>query len=329
MSCLRSEGLGECAIYPYLGTRSGLVQQADRAVARLASQIVAGQGPRATDPLTIEQFEALYRQVEIEAARVAIDVGETQILILSGRALVRFAIADNIIVQVHKEGEQLAEQDFRVVIQPSFDGNVDPITVRQFLSTEICQNGLVLLGVAAVSLTVLWLGRGTSTVQTVNQMLVEANALFIGMFVLFTVTQNKESLIVPGLIRRGFAHRMMQNDRYVAWMAIASLLAAFLGAGVAGIAGGQAVSRLAWAVASAEACSYALTTFSLVLLVDCLLSVTRYYLHWAETAVEARMYREIMGIGRRQSGRTWTGASSGGAPDGIHGHTQDRPSSRD
>jgi hypothetical protein len=266
----------------------------------MASEIVAGRGPCVTDPLTLTQFEELYRQIEIATDELGISKVETHIVMLTRRALIRFSTARDYIVRVKAE-RKLTKQDFRVVIRPRFEGNVDPITPRSFLCTEIRQNGPVLLVVSMLFLTILWLGGEISTVQAMNQMLVEANALFIGVFILFTVTQNKDLLMVRELTRRGFAHQMMQNDKYVAWTAILSLLTAFLSTGVAGAASHAVVNPLTGREVGFKSCAYVLTTVSIVLLADCLLSVTRYYMRLMQKALEGKMYRDLMGRGQRET----------------------------
>lgn len=267
----------------------------------LARDIIEGTAHGSLGPVSLSQFEEPYRK--IERARGANHLN-THILLLSEHTLVRFSTAPSAILIVG-DGGRLQEGDFKVVINPRFEGNINPVTPLSFIKAEARQNGLVLVVLYLILLVLLHLDNEYSTIQIVNQMLVEANALFIGVFVLFTVTQNRELLVSRELIRRGLTHQLMQNDQYIVQIAIVSLLAALLSAAsVSGTADSPALLRLpylGWEFQPRSG-SRILTTTSLALLTNCFLSVSRYYLQVFRIALEGRMYQELMGRGTDDAG---------------------------
>lgn len=262
---------------------------------KLAHDIVTGS-VTGTLSVDLQKFSALYRQIENAAHEHDKRVEETHILLLSESALIRFSTAPKFILRV-SPGCQLKEVDFSMVLRPKFEGNINPVPLRGFLWTEIKINWYILIPVFVIFLFLLGRDTDFSALQTINQMLVEANALFIGIFVLFTISQNRELLASPELVKEGITHRLMQNDAYIARLSILSLILAFLSAALGGAALRSATLTIpitGWIVNTGNWARW-LTSISLVLLIDCLLAVSRYYLRVMRTALEARMYKDLMG----------------------------------
>ena len=273
-------------------------------VSALATDIITGQ-ITGTEAFSLDEFKNLYRQVERVAQDQNVRLHETHILLLSDAALVSFSTAPRFVLRID-ENRSLLRSDFDIVISPRFEGNVKPIPLRAFLWTELVQNWWILGLISLILCFLLRDDSDLSTVQALNQMLIEANALFIGIFVLFTVTQNRQLLISKELVKRGIIHQLMQNDQYITWLAILSLLAAFMStAGSAWAPNSPILLKLPVAQWSLDPRSWSrgLTIASLVLFVDCLLSVTRYYLRVMRTAVESQMYRDLMGDSPDSSSR--------------------------
>lgn len=262
----------------------------------LANDILAGKATgQLSKAISLNDFKNLYRQVHSVAQEKKQNLPDVEILLLSDSAIVRFTSAKNFIIRIN-EGRSLFKNDFELVISPKFYGNVQPIPLRGFIWTELRKNGLILT-VLFIGFTVLFgFDSNNLNLQVLSQMLVEANALFIGIFVLFTITQNRDLLATRELIKQGITHRMMRNDFYITALSISSLLAAFLTVALIE----TPLNFTLWTI-KATSWQIEITTariagsFALILLIDCLLSVTQYYLQLMRAAVEGTMFRAIMG----------------------------------
>lgn len=263
---------------------------------KISSDILLGKA-RGTETITLEQFKGLYREVVRLADESEIKVGETVILLLTKKAVIQFSTSGKYFLIVNNN-RNLSRSDFDVVIHPVFEGNIKPITRSAFIWTEIKENWYILIPLAAMFYLLTNLDDSYEILQIINPMIVEANALFIGIFVLFTISQNKQLLTSPGLVKKGITHQLLQNDFYITKLAIVSLLSAIIS---------TVISKKGWfkdlalilfnrkSSLDLDWLPYALTTFSIILLVDCFLAVTRYYIKVMRTAMEAKMYRDLMG----------------------------------
>jgi len=262
----------------------------------LASSILSGKS--GTCLVTLDEFKKLYRLLEQSAQEKNLKLGETSILLLSEKSLVRFQINQNLILRVSDNNRALNKKDFDIVLIPRFEGNIKPIPLRAFIWTEIIQNWWILTPLIIVFLFLFLHHRTITNLQTINQMLVEANALFIGIFVLFTINQNRDLLTSHELVKGGLTHQLIQNDRYITYTAVTSLLSAFISAALLGTVDGSSQQILkiynSFTINPVLA-SKLFTTISLIFLTDCFLAVARYYLRVMRTALEGRMYLEIMG----------------------------------
>lgn len=260
------------------------------------ARLLVLDNPRGTKRLNFSQFRELYRAMEQVARDESVTIEQTEILLLTETTLVRFSTAPHFILRVSAK-RPLRKADFDIVLSPHFKGNVDPIPIRAFVWTEIRLSWWILFPVFFFFWYFLGRSSDYSGLQAINQMLVEANALFVGIFVLFTISQNRELLATPQHVKQGTTHQLMQNDRYIAWLSIISLVLAFVSAALAGTAvtGDPLLIPIFDREVQAGEIARFLTAFSLVLLVDALLAVTRYYLRLMRTAVEGEMFRHIMG----------------------------------
>jgi hypothetical protein len=265
-------------------------------LSELANNIVVGE-TSGTERITLEQFKELYRKVARLAEEQNRQLGETYILLLTEVAIIRFSSAMKLVLRV-SNNRAIRKKDLDVVITPKFEGNINPIPWRAFIWTEIRLNWWKLLLVGVIFYVLLMHDIGFSNIRTLNQMLVEANALFIGIFVLFTITQNRELLATRELVRQGITHQLMQNDYYITCLAILSLIVAFISTAItSGTTGNQSSITeflLIQRLLNSQIGPQILTTFSLLLLLDCFLAVTSYYLRVMRTALESRMYIELM-----------------------------------
>jgi len=258
----------------------------------LAYNIVSGKAI-GTEIITLHEFKLLYKDVERFSKEKNQLLEDTYILLLTEVALVRFDINENFVLRVTKSGK-IVKKDFDIVISPVFEGNVHPIPWRAFIWTEIVTTWWFLLPFGIVFYSLISQDIKYSTNQQINQMLVEANALFVGIFILFTISQNRDLLISRELVKKGITHQLIQNDFYIASFSIISLILAFFSMsvissmsnwsyGIFGLLDNQ------WYVII-KSLPYLFTTISLILLIDCLWSVTRYYLRVLRTAIEGKMY---------------------------------------
>ncbi|MCX6032092.1 MAG: hypothetical protein NT169_22695 [Chloroflexi bacterium] len=264
----------------------------------LAQTMLSNQLSGSSPPLSLEQFKQLYRNLERLSREQGRSLGRPGILLLTRQALVRFpTFPDYSILIVAKRGS-FHPQDFEIVLDKEIEGNVKPVTARAFAWTELRNNGALLVLVAFTLWRLLTSDSDLSATTVINQMLVEANAVFISIFVLFTVGQNRDYLVAREFVRKGMAHQFIQNDQYVAWLSIMSLLFALASTAVGAGArlGHQAVTIPVVNVSVNQAdSSRIITTIAVLLLIDCFLAITRYYLRLMTGAVERKMIKDWLG----------------------------------
>lgn len=244
--------------------------------------------------ISLAEFKSLYSDV-LRMAQVNHTPFDTYILLLTEQAIVKFSTATKFVLII-ETGHSPRKKDFEFILDPKYSGNISPIPARAFIWTEFKQNWWIIIPVFLLLFITLSFDEDLSSLQTINQMLVEANALFIGIFILFTISQNRDLLMSKELIKQGFTHRLIQNDRYIANMSIMSLILAFFSESLIGIASKGSVQVPGVNLhLNVRFLSIFLTIVAFILLFNCFLAVSRYYLRVLRVAVEGKMYQEVLG----------------------------------
>jgi hypothetical protein len=226
---------------------------------------------KAVYELSLEEFQEVYRHV----ARLCQDqnkkIGETHILLLTENALIKFSISKIVIQINHKKN--LSRKDFDVVISPKFEGNVKPITWRAFIWTELVHNWWILISVSLLFYFLFYANNNFSGISTINQLLIESNSLFISIFVLFTISQNRD----------------------ITSSAISSLVLAFISSSILTLPTNITISIPVINFSFFRATiAIALTHIALLILLDCFIAITNYYLKVMRTALESKMFVQLM-----------------------------------
>ncbi len=255
------------------------------------AQTILHEGNSGTYKLTLDDFRELYRIIsEIHDEKIE----DTYILLLTEYALVKFKISPNIIIRVLSE-KTLSKKDFEIVLSPIFEGNLKPITWLAFGWTEILNNWKIFTIISLSFYFLFYRPQNFQGINTINQLLIDANALFISIFVLFTISQNQELLTNRNLIKQGEIHRLLQNDYYITSISIFSLTLAFISSALLTLSPlPEIFSPITKETFSLGIFTIALTHIALLALLDCFLSVTRYYLKITRTRVEMQMYTLLM-----------------------------------
>ena len=260
----------------------------------LAKEIVEGEAT-ATHGISLDEFRELYRVVVRMCEENNNKIGETRILLLTESAIVRFSIAPNIIFQINHD-KNLSKKDFDIVISPVIEGNIRPISWGSFVWTEFRHGWWIFLLVSIVFYFFFYKESNFSGISTINQLLVDATSLFISIFVLFTISQNRDLLTNKELVRKGFTHQLMQNDYFITSLAITSLICTFTSSSILAQTN-PSIINIPFLNKSFQVGFIAifLTHVAMLFLLDCFISVTRYYLKVIRTAIEGQMYVELMG----------------------------------
>lgn len=262
----------------------------------LARKIVSGS-PSGTIGIDLSDYRRLFAEVQRVARQLNMPAIQTEILLLSEEAFVIFSTAPQFVMRVLKPGNRVKTEDFDFDFAAEFKGNLSPIPLRGFIWTEVRMNWWILFSVGAVLWFLLKHDSSLSVSIVINQMVVEAYAVFISIFILFTVSQNREFLSSPELLRDGTTYILLQNDRFVTMTAILGLVLAIFGTALSadfaesiGIYLGKSVLL---DFLNPGFLSRTFTVAAAVLLVDCLLSISRYYLKIYRTLVDAQVYRQF------------------------------------
>ena len=150
----------------------------------IAKEIVDGK-ESGTYPLTLGEFRELYRVVARVCEENDKKLGETHILLLTESAIIKFSIAPNIVLRIN-HNKSLSKKSFEIVISPKFEGNIRPVTLIAFLWTEFLQNWWIFALVSVVFYLFFYKNNNFSGISNINEMLINANSLFISIFVLFS-----------------------------------------------------------------------------------------------------------------------------------------------
>lgn len=244
--------------------------------------------------LSLAEFQELYKLVSRLSEQRDKKIGETYILLLTENALVRFSLAQKIIIQV-SHNQTLSKTDFNIVISPKFEGNINPITWKAFIWTEFRQNWLIILFITVLFFLLFYMTNNFAGISKINELLIQSNSLFISIFILFTISQNRELLTNKELTRQGITHRLMQNDYYITSFAILSLSLALCSSAILTLPTNTMSSfALANSFYSMGTIAIGLTHLALILLLVCFLSVTKYYLKVMRAGMESKMYEQLM-----------------------------------
>lgn len=255
----------------------------------LLEKIISGEA-QGQQRLDLAGFKRMYRQVQLIADQEGVQTPSVDVLLLTETALVQFETAPNFVLRII-ESRPLTRTDFEIIIVGNYYGNLNPVPVRGLVWTELKKNGKYLFPVFVLFFILICSHKTDAVLETISQMLVEANALFVSIFTLFTITQNRELFASKELAATGFTHRMMRNDWFMTTLSILSLILAFVSVAIIG----TNLDLVIFAGRSIEiTLARLIVVLALVLLIDCLLSVTQYYLKAMHTAVESKMYRDIM-----------------------------------
>jgi len=263
----------------------------------IAQNIVKGD-EKGVYSLTLDEFQGLYRLVTALCQNQNKKIGETHILLLTESALIKFSVAPKIVIQI-THNKNLSKKDFEVVMFPIFEGNVKPITLGAFIWTEFLHNWWIFILVSILFFLLFYSNNNFSGATTINQLLIQANALFISIFVLFTISQNRELLTSRELVRKGQTHQLMQNDYYITSFAIFSLVLAFISSSILTLPINTLNTLITIPVINFSfflaTVAIALTHFALLILLDCFLAITHYYIKVMRTGLEAKMFTQLMG----------------------------------
>jgi hypothetical protein len=261
----------------------------------IASTIIIGE-ERGIIKLDIDDFKDLYRLIAKTAQKQPQKLGETEILLLTREALVKFSTAPNFVVQVIGR-RPITKKDFDIVLTPKFEGNIQPISWIAFIWTELVHNWWIIILTLALSYGFAINTHVNDGMNSINQSLIDANALFVGVFVLFAISQNRDLLVRQELIRDGITHQLMQNDYYITSFAITSLILALFSNVIVNSNIILMPINIPINNISIPPIYLAIlfTSLSFALLLDCFVSVTKYYLKVQRTAIEGQMYIDLMG----------------------------------
>ena len=187
--------------------------------------------------------------------------------------------------------------DKRTLLSTDFDfiqdvrwygANKKPEMFIPFLWREFRQNFLKLAIVAITSISILFFADNLDLNELIISLLIQSSTVFLGLYIIFTVSQSQGLYSDMQLFKSGILHRYYRDDRNITLLGILTVSFTFLNAGILYLLLGYAPNlyiRLSKAL---------LLTINIVLLFDTFLTVANYYLERNRDVTERNIVAEIL-----------------------------------
>lgn len=181
---------------------------------------------------------------------------------------------------------RITAKDFEYAsLVASFHGSQAALTFPQFLWEELTSNfGYLLLTFLLAFFTLSF----TSTlpedtyinlIKSLNELLISVATLYLSIFILFTVSQNASIIEDEMIFRQGLTHRFFKIDRFLAILVIVAIilcLATYVINELEPSINMQILGRTIH-ISKISTITTISTSLSVTILVNCFLSVVRYY----------------------------------------------------
>jgi hypothetical protein len=187
------------------------------------------------------------------------------------------------------EKESLLENDFRFIQNRRWYGaKVKPEKFFAFLWKEFKNNFNSLILVGLVSFTLLFWVNNDGLYQLLVSLLIQSSTVFLGLYIIFTVSQSQKLYQDLRLFKSGILHKYFRDDKNVTMLGILTISSTFLNSGVIYLLSGFTPNLLA------QITKALFSSITVVLLFDTFLTVANYYLERNRDVIERDIVAEIL-----------------------------------
>ena len=179
---------------------------------------------------TLSEFEEIYQRVKNMGYDSLIDV------VLNGDwCMIQFSYLCNYRIIIKKEfnenafrirkNEIFKSEDFSFAHDDAhFYGTTERITFGNFIIEELSSNWIIIVFSFGFTILCFWLmvfsSSGLNGLTLINETIISASALFLSIFVLFSISQNSNFYENSYLFRIGLSDRFFRIDKLIATLSI-------------------------------------------------------------------------------------------------------------
>jgi len=183
----------------------------------------------------------------------------------------------------------LINTDFDFIQEKVWYGpNTLPEKFATFLFKEFKQNFWKLFLVALISFIILFLADNLFLYQSIISLLIQSSTVFLGLYIIFTVSQSQTLYSDLELFKSGVLHKYYRDDKNVTLLAIMTVSSTFLSAGLLYLLPEDGVNIYA------QVTKAMLVTLNITLLFDTFLTVVNYYLERNRDIIERNIAADIL-----------------------------------
>ena len=196
---------------------------------------------------------------------------------IEDRILIAFPEKSDVRFVIKREKGFFSEGDL------NFVHNLEPMGTYKgklkfsvFLKKEFLLNRRLIIGLFFLTFPLFSISGAINMLQRVNEMILVSATIFISIFLLF-VTSQRELKNESKLMREGIPYEFIQNDKYVAALAIIAIFLSIVTMAFSYFDLGYLSNFKIFAVDLMFLSLSLLTSFSLVILAICYLAIYQYY----------------------------------------------------
>lgn len=276
------------------------------AVDKVVEIILGCEPASARLALSLLEFRQVYVQVQEQRPGTPVDI------VLNGDwAMAQFSKLCNHRIRIQRDPpgswllrlrgrRPLAESDFDfAVLHGAFYGARKRISFLSLLWEEITQVWLLMLVLFAVAVVVFgWLlnNAGPEPLAKLNELLLVTITLYLSIFLLFTVSQNIDWIRNRRLFQEGLTHRFLRVDSFMTVLALIAFCLALTNVVLLAIANPVTLTIFGrtLSISNRSTIIAFLSAGAVTVILDCFLTLTRYYFGRVRNMLETDMTKEVL-----------------------------------
>jgi hypothetical protein len=190
--------------------------------------------------------------------------------------------------------EALSPESFRFASSIKWHGAVKrPQRFWEFLAAELRDNFAKLSVVLIASVILLFLADSSALYELVATLLIQSGTVFLSIYLIFTVSQNLRLAEDRDLFETGVTQRYFRDDRNITFLGILTIALTFFNSMFISVLDSMPIASPEIGVLL-RAGSALTTSVVVVLLFDCFLVVSSYYLGRTMDVVERDVVSDIL-----------------------------------
>jgi hypothetical protein len=232
----------------------------------------AGKGYK---ELTLDEFREVYHKI---INRKILNDHTVFAVFIENRILIAFPEKPDVRFVIKREKGFFSEDNLK-----NFVHNLEPMGTYKgklkfsaFLKKEFKLNWLKIISLFFPTFLLFSISGAVSMLQRVNEMILASATIFISIFLLFVISQ-RELKNESKLMRDGIPYEFMQNDKYVATMAIIAIFLSIITMAFSYFDLSYLINFKNFTIDLMFFSLSFLTSFTLVILAICYISIVQYY----------------------------------------------------